>query len=265
MNSLAAPFRLLFRHAQLIRNAVATDLKQKHAGTSFGLAWLVLTPLLLLAVYSVVYLFIFKLRPSGMTAVQYVLYIFCGLVPFLAMSEALTLGTSSLSAHKAILKITVFPAEIVPVRAVLTSQSSFVVGIGVLIVGALFWGRVSAWWLMLPVVFVLQVLLVTGVVWMLSIISLVVKDIQNIISIVVMLLMMLCPIAYTPEMLPPLLRPLIWINPFAYFVMTYQSIIMLGRLPDADILLLAILTSLIAFGGGFAFFSRVKGFLSDYA
>src|SRR5690606_21767479 len=112
------PFRLLYRHRLLIAHAVGRDLRYRTAGMAFGMLWLLITPLLLLAVYSVVYIFVFRVRPVAMTEFEYVAYLFCGLVPFLAMSEGLVAGMQSLSAHSVLLTSTVFPVEILAVRSV---------------------------------------------------------------------------------------------------------------------------------------------------
>jgi lipopolysaccharide transport system permease protein len=260
-----AKVSLLYQHRSLIVHSVGAELRYRTAGTSFGLLWLVLTPLLLLAAYSIVYLVIFRVRPTGMTEVQYVAYLFCGLVPFLALSEAMLAGLGSLSTSQALLSSTVFPAEILPLRAVIASQSGFATGMLLLLITAVWVGNPTAFWLLLVPLVILQVLFAVGMGWMLSVTNLVLRDLQHIMSFVITLLMVLSPIAYTPDMLPAALRPLIWMNPFAYFVLAYQQILMLGTAPSAWQMAALAVLGLGTYHVGYAYFSRMRMVVADYA
>lgn len=265
MATLANASLLLFRYRSLIVHSVGSELRYRTAGTSLGMLWLMLTPLLLLAAYSLVYLVIFRVQPTGMTATQYVAYLFCGLVPFLALSEAMLGGLGALSTSRAVLTSTVFPAEILPLRAALASQSGFAAGI-LLLLGAAIWvGRPSAVWLLLVPLVVLQLLFAVGLAWVLSITVLAFRDLQHVMSFVITLLMVLSPIAYTPDMLPSALRPLIWVNPFAHFVLAYQQILMQGTAPSAWRLAALCALGLGAYYLGYAYFVRIRRAVADYA
>jgi len=77
-------------------------------------------------------------------------------------------------------------------------------------------------------------------------------------------LMIASPIAYTPEMVPPGLKMLIILNPFAYFVIAYQKLLVLGQLPPLwEILVLVTISTGTFLVGGY-FFSRAKLVLIDY-
>lgn len=258
-------FALLIRYRHLIMNAVAAELRQKYAGSLLGSWWLVLSPLLLLGVYVTVYVVIFRLKPAGLTTTEYVLYIFAGLIPFFGISEGLSTGTGSLVAHKAILKSTVFPAEIIAVRAVLASQSTFLFGLATVCVGAALLLRPDASFALVPVIVCLQLLFVVGLSWILSLANILIRDIQTVIGYVLMMLMMLSPIAFTPAMVPEGVKPLIWLNPVSYYVHAYQEALIFGRLPELDKFLVLCAMSLICFTAGFTFFNRGKAIVTDYA
>ena len=262
---LPRAFDLIYRHRALITHSIGSELRYRTAGTSFGLLWLVLTPLLLLAVYSIVYLAIFRVRPTAMTEVQYVLYLFCGLVPFLAMAEAMLAGLGALATNQALLGSTMFPAEILPMRAVLASQSGFAVGLVLLVLAAWWVGQPSASWLLLVPLVILQLLFSIGLGWALAVSALVLRDLHHVMSFVIILLMVLSPIAYTPDMLPTALRAVIWLNPFAYFVLAYQQILMYGAIPSLWQATVLLLLGPLTFLAGFAFFNRVRIIVADYA
>ena len=137
------PWTLIRNYRKILISTTRSELSTTHAGSVAGVFWIFLSPLLLMAIYSVIYLMVFRVRPMEMTSGTYVLYIFTGLIPFLGFSAALIGGTSSLSANKELLLNTVFPAELVPFRAVLTGMVPTVAGLLIVSFLAMFSGHLN--------------------------------------------------------------------------------------------------------------------------
>src|SRR3546814_17746817 len=93
--TFADPLRLTWRHRSMLIQTVRIALRQRYAGTAFGLAWLVFGPILLLTIYSAVYLVVFRIRPANMEAGVYVLYIFSGLILLINFSQGLNIGRAA--------------------------------------------------------------------------------------------------------------------------------------------------------------------------
>ena len=264
-NASFAPVRLIWSRRDLLLSTVQVALRQRYAGATLGMAWVILGPFLLLALYSAIYLIVFRVRPANMDPEIYVLYIFTGLVPFMSFSQGLVQGTAALSADRDILLNTVFPAELVPLREVAVSVATLGVGLAIIAVLAIILGRFSPVWLLVPLVVALLLMFLTGIVWVLSLANLVLKDIQQILTYVTLVLMVASPIAYTPDMLPASLKVLIYFNPLAYFIICMQSIIVLGTLPAWPIWVGMVVMSLGSFFAGAWIFNRAKTALFDYA
>lgn len=262
---MPSPFTVLWKHRDLLSRSVSSEIRKRNAGTLFGRLWLVFTPVLLLGIYSIVYLYVFRLQPSGMSASTYVLRIFAGLVPFLAFSEALGTGVGSIIANQHLMKNTVFPIVLVPLRSVLISSPSFLVSLAIVVIAAGFVGTLKPVIAFLPAFVLLQTMFTVGLLWILSLIAFVIRDIQNVVGQIVMFLMVLSPIAYTMDMVPEAFRTLLWLNPAAWFIVSYQSVVVDGQVPAAPVLTALTLASVGMFVGGFFFFSRVKTLLSNHA
>jgi lipopolysaccharide transport system permease protein len=265
MSSLSRPFTLLYRQRRLIASSTAAEIRRKYAGFLLGGWWLVLSPVLMLAVYVVLYLYILRFKPEQFTPGEYILFMFCGLVPYFGIADALVAGTGSLLSNTSILKSTVFPSEILPLRSVLATSVSLGIGLALLVVGAALTGRVTPWLLALPLIALLQVLFVIGLAWVLSLVVVVLRDVQNMIALLMMVLLIISPIAFTPEMLPPALRPLLWANPLSYFMLAYQSLVVHGTAPAGGVLLVLATASLAVFVAGHAFFSAARRIILEYA
>jgi len=231
----------------------------------FGTFWLVFGQIVVLGIYTLSYVVIFKIRPADMTVYQYILYVFCGLTSFLAFSGSVSAGTLSLASNRSVLMNTVFPAELIPLRAVLVASAGMPVGAMILLAVDLAYGQVTWHVVLIPIIMLLQVLFVTGLTWILSLLALVFRDLQYIIYYSIMMLMFITPIAYTPQMMPDSLGFLIGVNPAAYFVINFQYIIMLDRLPPANMMISMVVISLTMFIVGYAVCRRVKGSFYDFA
>jgi lipopolysaccharide transport system permease protein len=224
----------------------------------------VIAPAASIALYAAVYRLIFKVQVPGLRGWDYVLYIFAGLVPYLMTAESLTNGVASVIVNRSVLNNTVFPIDLAPVKAVLAAQGSFIVGMLATVAGVIAVGRAHWTILLLPVVWLLQVMALIGVSWVLSLVNVVFRDLQNLMTLLLVMLMIATPIAYTPAMVPGSLKAVLYFNPLAYFVLTYQRILVLGQLPDplTIVLLVGISVGLFVLGG--FFFARTKSVMVDY-
>jgi lipopolysaccharide transport system permease protein len=258
------PFGALARHWRLLARTVSDEVRQRYAGSVIGLFWVLLAPILLMTIYAAIYLLIFRVRSPGMSEAEYVLYILAGLIPFFGFSEALNTGTGSLSLNKAILVNTVFPAELVPLRSVLASQAPTAVGLTLTLAVSAALGHLGPAALLVPVVWLCLVLFVSGIVWVLSLASLVLRDIQQILGFALMALLVVSPIAYTLEMVPAAARPLVYANPLSWFMFALHDLVF-GRVPGPGVFAVLVAISVGSFVAGFAVFQRAKRVMVDYA
>ncbi|MHC5113738.1 MAG: ABC transporter permease [Planctomycetota bacterium] len=264
MSVLAAP-RLLTRHWRLLVKSTLVEVRKTYAGSVLGIAWVILGPALLLTLYTIIYAVIFKVRPIGLSVSEYIMYVFAGLVPFLAFATALPMGSASLSKDRQILLNTVFPAELLPARAVLVASTSLPVGLGIVLIGDAVLASATWHMVLIPIVVVLQVMFTCGLLWVLSLLTLLVRDVEHAIQYVVIALLIITPIAYTPDMIPDQLAVLMYGNPLYYFMASYQHLLIYDQLPPTPFLVGAPAISLVTFVAGYHIFHRAKLTFYDYA
>ncbi len=265
IESLSEIGNLVVSRRELLYRTTVSEIRRRYAGSVMGMTWLLLGPALLMLLYATIYGVVFRLKPPEMSSETYVVYILVGLVPFLGFSEAVNNGTTSLRAQRDVLLNTVFPAELVPLRAVLVSFISAAIGLVIVLIASIFVGKLSLWIVLVPIILGLLVLFVIGLVWILALANLVFPDIQQLLTYLTMVLLITSPIAYTPSMLPPGFSIIIWLNPLSYFVLSLQNVVVFGTFPPA-----AAITGCFVLGlGGFAFgwrvFMRGKAVFFDYA
>ncbi len=242
------------------------DLKLRYSGSVLGWFWAFLFPCCQLAIYTGLYVFIFKVRPSGLSQFDYVLMVFSGLVPLLAFNEALIMSIGSLVSNKALLLSTVFPPALIPLRAVIVGQIPMLFGLAITFALGFLMNR-TGWEAVIfaPLFWLLMIMFATGLGWILSLITLVARDIQQGIGLVLMLLVFLSPFAYTPEMVPPALKAILYLNPMAYFVLSFQQLFIYGELPDLIPAVGSLVLGVGVFYLGYFMFERSKHSFFDYA
>lgn len=259
----AGPLRLLYRYRHILYATTLVDIRSRYVGTVFGLAWAVAYPFFFLGLYAIVYGVILNVRLERYTSFEYILIMFAGLIPFIGFSEALTASVSSVSANKQLIKNTLFPIELVPVKAVLASSLSMLVGLLGLLITLWVSGEVRATQLLVIPLIVLQLAFSLGVGWLLSALNVILRDIAQAIGIFVLFLMIASPIGYTTDMIPHRLLPLVWINPLYYLIELYRQVLVYGELSTAHWIVITVLATL-TFTAGYEVFRRLKPIFAEY-
>lgn len=255
---------LIWRSRRILLAVTRVELAKRYSGSAFGWMWIFLFPVFLLAIYLFVFLVVFQARFPGFSRMDYALYVFCGLVPFLGVSEAINSGCVSLKQNMHLIKNVMLPIELVPIRAVLVSLASQLVGLGMVVVLLGFSGMLSGWVALMPVVLLLQALFLVGLVLVLASLAVALPDITHLVNLAVMMLMFLSPIGFKPEMVPPLFQWVLHLNPVYYLATAFRAGMIRGEtmaLPDLGVF---VVISLAAFVLGAGFFRRFKGVLTDY-
>ena len=153
MATMLAPFRVLIAHRQAIQIFVNRDIRGRYINSALGLWWAVIQPLALLALYTFVFSSVMRgrLDESGVPESSRST-VFCGLLPWLAVADALTRSSSVLLEQTPLIKKVVFPTEILPVHLVLSALIVEIVGLAVFLAVVMIGGRLPGWSLLIAAV-----------------------------------------------------------------------------------------------------------------
>jgi homopolymeric O-antigen transport system permease protein len=255
---------LLWRHRRILWTTTVSDMRARYRASLLGTMWLVLYPALFLATYASVFVWVLRIRVGTLDTAEYVLLIFCGLVPFLGFAESLSAGVGSVVSNPGLVKNTLFPIDLVPAKSTLMSHATVVVGLSVLAMLLAISGR-AGWYLSLaPVVLALQLGLTLGVVWLISALNVFFRDLTHVVSVLVLVLMLASPIGYTEEMIPPGLRMVARLNPLYYLIGTYRELMLFDRLPPIGLAGPLVVTALGSLVVGYWVFSRLRPMFADH-
>jgi lipopolysaccharide transport system permease protein len=109
-----------------------------------------------------------------------------------------------------------------------------------------------------PVLLVIQLGQMFGLALLLSAIGVYLRDLKDLVQVAMLLSMYLLPVFYLPSMVPALLRPLLYVNPFSYLIWCYQDAFYFGRFEHPWAWLVASVLSVTWFIAGWVVFARLK-------
>jgi len=259
------PLWQLPRRIDLIISLTKRELSARYRGSVLGFFWTLLTPLVMIAIFTIIFAGIFKAK-FGASSSQwdYALYLFCGLLPWTAFQESLQLSSTTIVGHANLVKRVVFPLETLPVSLSLAAIVNQLLGTLVLIAAALVLRRqLHPTIIYLPLLLIPQLVATAGAAWLIASLGVFVRDIVQGIGLLLMAWMYLTPIIYPESIVPENYRGLININPFTPLVRNYRRVILDGLAPDWRGLAYFAIFAGVTFLFGYWWFARTRKDFAD--
>lgn len=257
-------FKLIWNYRKVLFSTVINDIRAKYVSSLLGMIWSVIYPILFLSIYSVIYVNVYKVQLEGITSWEYVIILFCGLIPWFGFSESIMLSTNSIVSNASLLKNTLFPVDILPVKAVFTSVFTQLISILLLVISLACNGKLGVNIFFVIPAFVIQIFFMIGLGWILSSLNVIVRDISQFMPILLLLILTISPIAYTPDMMPEGLRSILTLNPLSYIISIYRGAIIGSYSKIICDICISLSISIVVFIVGYNIFRRLKVVFSDY-
>jgi lipopolysaccharide transport system permease protein len=258
--------RFLWRYRALCREMVRRDLTGQFANQLLGSFWAVGHPLALLAVYVFVFALVLKVKIIVEVAMprDYTTYILSGLVPWLAISQAIGRSPTTLISQSNLVKQVVFPIEILPMVAVIVSLVPLFVGAAVLVGYQLLTGQGLPLTIALAPVYLIQLFLfLAGIAFLLAVVTPFFRDLKDAVTVFLTVGVFLIPAFWLPAWVPPAFAPLINFNPFSYPIWVGQDIFYFGRFDHPVSWLVFTAMSLLSFVLGYRMFRYAKPYVGN--
>lgn len=262
---LLSPFEVLVGQRGTIDLFVRREIRGRYANSVLGVSWAIVQPLALLALYTFVFSHVMKVRFTGDgTATNFPLYLFCGMLPWLAFADGVTRASSVLMEQTPLIKKVVFPIEILPAYLVISALLMEFVGLGVLLVGVVVFSDGLGWSLLaLPVIVVLQFMFTMGIAWFVACAGVAIRDVRHLLGVALTLWMFLTPVVYPADMVPARFRWVLAVNPLYYVVQAYRDIVLGHQAPQLSHLAVLAAMALASFVAGYAAFRYLKHLFAD--
>lgn len=257
------PLWQLPSRAELIFSFARKELLGRYKGSALGIAWAVLTPVVMIAIFTFVFAGIFGARfAANHSHWDYALYLFCGLLPWSMFQESVQQSANTIVVHSNLVKRVVFPLEALPAAQVFAALGNQLFAtIGLVIATLIVRQRLDLTALWLPALLIPQLLFALGAAWLIASLGVFLRDITQGIMLLLMAWMYLTPIIYPESIVPERFRAFIDLNPFTSLVRSYRRIFLDGVAPDWPGLAYFAAVGVVVFIFGYWWFARTrKGF-----
>jgi lipopolysaccharide transport system permease protein len=257
----------IFKNRELLWAFVHRDLKNRYVGGVLGVLWTIVTPLAELIIYSFVFhgLMGVRFQPTGGWG-NYALFLFSGMVTWLAFSDGLSHASSSITSHAHLLKKLHFPLLLLPAHIVLSTTLNQAIRLGVLLLVILLLGGGLSWTVLLvPFVLILQVAFTLGLAFLLSTTHVYFRDTHHWVSTTLLMWMFITPVFYPAASYPVKYTLLLQLNPMAHLVGMYRELILNQNLPHPNSVIIFSVVSLMSLVVGYSVFHHHQNRFGDYA
>ena len=247
-------FKSLYQYRELLKTSISKDVRGKYKNSVLGIIWSFLNPLLQIAVYAIVFPLIMK---SSLP--NYTVFLCCGLIPWKFFSAAISRTSFTMIENGNIIKKVYFPREILPISVTTSEAINFVISTVIILAFVLGYGMgITKFIIFYPIILLVQYLLLIGISFIVSSVTVYFRDLQHFIGIVLQLLFYATPIVYAPDSIPQDFQWILQFNPMTYIINCYRDIFYYQQMPDFVSLAMVLIGSIILCLIGYFIFNKLQ-------
>jgi lipopolysaccharide transport system permease protein len=245
------------------------DVSDEYVDHRFSLVWALAMPLFTMAVYLFVFTVVFPARVQAPPAhnTDAIVFLMAGIVPWMALSQALGRATPCIVNNSNIVKQMAFPLELLPLKSLTTPLIFCAVSLAVVVVYA---GWVSggsillAYLIGLPALLLLSIITFAGLALGLSALQVFFRDTKEFVSMFLSIGLFLHPILYLPNAMPAAIRPFLYASPFSPLIFCWQDVLFYGALHRPWAWVAATAVALVFYLVGARLFMGAKAHFGDF-
>lgn len=256
----------IFYFKRLILELVKRDIRQKYIGSFLGIYWAIINPFIFLIIYCIVFGIFLKMPLPGSTSVwDYFLWFAAGFFPWMAFSEAVVRGASSIVGNSNYIKKVPFPSEIFPITIVLAEIVNLCISITIFtFLYILLKGLPTIAIIQLPIAMIFQFLFTLSLSFLLSSLSVHLRDISHMLGSILQICFWATPIIYNITVIPNGFEWIYLYNPIYYLINIYREILFYNHFLDwveyAPFIIFTLASTIISY----MIFRRLKTGFADY-
>lgn len=234
LNPLRAA-RNVWGQRELTIQMAAREIAGRYRSSMLGMMWAVITPLLMLAIYTFAFSKILKAKWGQTSTTEatgdFAITLFCGMIVFNLFSEVINRSPTLITGNPNLVKKVIFPLEVLSPATLLAGFFSLAIGVGVWLLGWLFVTQslpsVSLLWL--PVVLLPLCLFTLGASWVLAALGVFARDIGHMVALVTQVLFFTTPVFFRLDTIKTEpFRTLIGLNPLTHVIEDARRVMMGG-------------------------------------
>jgi ABC-2 type transport system permease protein len=219
--------RELVERRSILRLLVVRDLKVRYSSSALGYLWTIIDPLMMSAVYWLVFGFVFNATDRGLD--PYIVFLVIGVLAWQWFNAGVVDTTRALQQEAKLVRSTNLPREIWVLKIVGAKGVEFVLSLPVIALFMVIQDRPPTWnalWCV-PLAIVLQTVLISGIGLALASMAVLVTDLQRVVRILLRVMFYLTPVLYSVHILEDAfnvdgITKIVALNPMAGIIDLYR-------------------------------------------
>lgn len=247
-------FKNLYEYRELLKTSVKKDVRGKYKNSVLGILWSFLNPLLQIAVYALVFPLI-----TNSNEANYTVFVCCGLIPWTFFASGITRSAFTMIENGNIIKKVYFPREILSISVVTSEMVNFIISTIIILAFVLGYGLgITKYVLFYPLIVLVEYILLIGISFIVSSITVFFRDLQHFITVLIQLLFYATPIVYSIKSIPEDFKWIIQYNPMTYIIIAFRDIFYYKRMPDIQSLMIVLAISIGICILGYLLFNKLQ-------
>jgi len=252
------------QNRSLVFELTRREILGRYRGASFGLLWSLISPFLMLLVYTLAFGYIMKSRwpGSGGSTSEFALILFVGLTVHGFFAECLNRSPHLIVGNTSYVKRVVFPLDTLVWSMTFSALFHLFMNTLVLLALQLFWtGKVHATSLLLPAVVAPLIVLTVGVGWFVSALGVYLRDIGQVVGVLSAAMLFLSSAIVPVQSVPAAYRWVFQANPLTFIIDQARQVVIWGGMPDwRGLAVYTVVAVLVAILGHTVFQKLRRGF-----
>ena len=250
----------------LILELTKRDFIERYSGSTLGFVWSFIYPLITIVIYMVIFGNLMGARLPGMSSIWgYGIYLIAGLVPWTAFANTVTRSSTVFLDKKHIITKIRMDLPTLPLFIVLSETITFVVTLVIFILILLLTGfSLSPYFLLIPVVYVIQQLFGFALGFFLAMLVVFLRDLKEVVAIGFQIWFWFTPIVYVFEILPQFAKQILLWNPMLSVISAYHDIFVFRTIPSFFYLSIVLLLSILLIVADLAIFKKLERDIRDF-
>ena len=247
-------FKNLYKYREFLKTSVKKEFRGKYKKSFLGVLWSFINPLCQLIIYAIVFPLILKNNIEN-----YTVFLIVALMPWTFFNNTILQCAACIVNNGGIVKKVYFPREILPISNVTSNLINFLITEIIVFIALFVSGiGISTSLIYFPIIMLMQYTLQLGLGFIFAAITVFVRDVEYIINIFMMLMFYLCPIVYTPDMIPARFLKIFEMNPMFKIINFYRDILFYQKSPSIRDMIITFLICIVVLFIGYNIFKKLE-------
>jgi len=251
----------LWEYRELLYALVTRELKIRYKQTAIGVSWVLLQPLITMAIFTVIFGYLAKIPSDG---VWYPVFALTALLPWTYFSQAISRSGAALVGNANLVSKIYFPRLLLPLSLIVAPLVDLALSL-LLLFGMLFYAGIPLTWkaFTLPVFVIVAMFTAIGIGLFISAANVKYRDVGHAIPFLVQIWMFVSPIAYPLTLVPEKWRFLYGLNPMAGVIEGFRWALLGQTAPDPIVMTASFAVFLMLVVAGLLYFRQMERQFAD--